>query len=118
MDYSNGAEAVTNLTGENNTNTTHHNTSVFNDSHYSYYEYIYEYEDSQYLPLEEALPVTLTYSLTLLLGLMGNLLVIFSIAYYRRMRTTTNVFLFSLACADLLLLLICVPIKVSNHDVS
>ncbi|CAG5131791.1 unnamed protein product, partial [Candidula unifasciata] len=85
---------------------------TFGDNSSLVYEiYEYDYEESHYLPLSEALPVTLTYSLTLILGVIGNFLVIFSVAYYRRMRTTTNVFLFSLASADLLLVLICVPVK-------
>ncbi|XP_076462050.1 somatostatin receptor type 5-like [Babylonia areolata] len=76
------------------------------------YEYYYDYNESvNNIPLEELVPVTLTYSLTLLLGLVGNCLVIFSISYYRKMRTVTNVFLLSLASADLLLVLVCVPIK-------
>lgn len=84
-----------------------------NSSYDDYYEYYYDYDDSiNNIPLDELVPVTLTYSLTLLLGLVGNCLVIFSISYYRRMRTVTNVFLLSLASADLLLVLICVPIKV------
>nr|KAG5705820.1 hypothetical protein BaRGS_030710 [Batillaria attramentaria] len=76
------------------------------------YYYDYDYDMADYtIPLEELLPVTFTYTLTLLLGLIGNSLVVFSVSYYRRMRTVTNVFLLSLASADLLLVLICVPIK-------
>ncbi|KAI8786620.1 CAHypothetical predicted protein [Biomphalaria glabrata] len=77
----------------------------------------YEYTDEAggSISLDEGLPTLLTYSLTLAVGLIGNSLVIFSIAYYRRMRTTTNVFLFSLATADLLLVLVCVPIKVRRQ---
>lgn len=76
------------------------------------YYYDYDYDMGDYaVPLGELIPVILTYSITLLLGLVGNTLVIFSISYYRRMRTVTNVFLLSLASADLLLVLICVPIK-------
>ena len=78
------------------------------------YEYTYDINMADLIPLEDMLPVTLTYSLTLLIGLIGNILVIFSILYYRRMRTTTNVFLLSLASADLLLVVLCVPIKVSR----
>ncbi|KAL8618635.1 hypothetical protein ACOMHN_015745 [Nucella lapillus] len=76
------------------------------------YDYYYDYNESiNNIPLGELVPVTLTYSLTLLLGLVGNCLVIFSISYYRKMRTVTNVFLLSLASADLLLVLVCIPIK-------
>ena len=87
-----------------------------NSSYDDYYYYDYDYDDSiNNIPLDELVPVTLTYSLTLLLGLVGNCLVIFSISYYRRMRTVTNVFLLSLASADLLLVLVCVPIKVGDR---
>ena len=93
-------------------------TNISDNSSYDdyYYYYDYDYDDSiNNIPLDELVPVTLTYSLTLLLGLVGNCLVIFSISYYRRMRTVTNVFLLSLASADLLLVLVCVPIKVGDH---
>ena len=87
------------------------------DNYSDYYGYYYEYDFSSEaydIPLEEIIPVSLVYGLTLLLGLVGNGLVIFSIVWYKRMRSVTNMFLTSLATADLLLVLICVPIKVGN----
>lgn len=82
--------------------------------YFNYYDCIYEDEDNTTpsMPLDEVIPVSFIYSVTLLLGLVGNGLVIFSISYYGRMRTVTNVFLLSLATADLLLILFCVPVKV------
>lgn len=80
---------------------------------YDYYEYEYDYDASvNNLPLEEFIPSVIVYSITLLVGVVGNSLVIFSIAYYGRQKNVTNVFLLSLASADLLLVTICVPIKV------
>ncbi len=64
------------------------------------------------LPLVEFIPSVLVYSITLLVGVVGNSLVIFSISYYGRQKNVTNVFLLSLASADLLLVTVCVPIKV------
>jgi len=51
-------------------------------------------------------------------GAVGNLLVIVSICRFRRLHSVTNVFLVSLATADLLLILICVPIKVRIRSVA
>lgn len=55
------------------------------------------------------------YSLTFLVGLIGNSLVIFSICTVKSLHNITNIFLISLATADLLLIIICVPLKVCIH---
>lgn len=63
--------------------------------------------------MRRLIPVAIFYSLAFLLGVVGNTLVIYCIAKYKRMQSITNQLLLSLACADLLLTLVCVPIKVS-----
>ena len=81
-------------------------------------DYYYDYDESiNNLPLE-LVPVAVVYCTTLLLGVLGNSLVIFSIARYRRMQTVTNIFLTSLASADLMLVTLCVPIKVGVNIVN
>ncbi|XP_052830638.1 pyroglutamylated RF-amide peptide receptor [Octopus bimaculoides] len=76
------------------------------------YIYIYDYNTSvNHLPLKELIPVSLIYGLVYVFGLFGNFLVIFTILKYRHMRNITNVFLLSLSSADLLVILICVPVK-------
>lgn len=62
----------------------------------------------------EVIPVGVVYGLTLLLGVTGNALILYTIVAFRRMRSITNVFLASLATADLLLVAFCVPIKLSK----
>ena len=74
----------------------------------------YDYEIVLSPPLAELIPVSIAYGLTLILGLVGNGLVIFSVSRYQQMKSITNTFLLSLATADLLLVLICVPVKVSD----
>ncbi|KAH9414104.1 hypothetical protein DERP_012583 [Dermatophagoides pteronyssinus] len=60
------------------------------------------------------LTTTLTalfYGAAFVLGTIGNGLIIYIVAHYPRMRTLSNVFLASLATADLLLVCVCIPIK-------
>lgn len=77
-------------------------------------DYVYDYDAAVAMPpLAELVPVTLFYGLTFIIGFIGNLLVVISVAKFKRMQNVTNVFLLSLATADLLLIIICVPIKVS-----
>lgn len=76
-----------------------------------YSEYDYDFEDSHVLPLEELVPVSIAYGLTLVLGITGNILVIASVIRFRKLHSVTNVFLLSLASADLLLVVVCVPVK-------
>lgn len=60
----------------------------------------------------ELLPVLFVYSVTFLLGVVGNTLIVWAVSFYRRMHSPTNIFLASLAVADLLFCLICIPVKV------
>nr|KAG5701189.1 hypothetical protein BaRGS_023298 [Batillaria attramentaria] len=80
--------------------------------HLDYNDYEYDYEDSvNSVPVNELVVNAVGYGLVLLLGLTGNILVVVSVARYRRMHNVTNIFLLSLATADLLLVCICVPVK-------
>ncbi|XP_034251332.1 gastrin/cholecystokinin type B receptor-like [Thrips palmi] len=62
----------------------------------------------------EIVPTLIVYLLTMVLGLVGNALIIFTTQRYRRMQSTTNVFLSSLASADLLLIVVCIPVKLAK----
>ncbi|XP_070563390.1 QRFP-like peptide receptor [Ptychodera flava] len=57
------------------------------------------------------LPVVLSHTATFIVGLVGNLLVIYSIAKCRRLQNVTNTFLASLATADLIIIVIVIPIQ-------
>ena len=55
------------------------------------------------------LPTVVTYGIAFAVGVVGNSLVVFSLLCDRQSRNVTSSFLVSLAVADLLFLLICVP---------
>ncbi|CAL4068198.1 unnamed protein product, partial [Meganyctiphanes norvegica] len=57
-------------------------------------------------------PSVVTYLLTLLFGAVGNITVIILMAGERKASTTTNMFLVSLSVADLLMLVLCVPLEI------
>jgi 7 transmembrane receptor (rhodopsin family) len=76
-------------------------------------DYDYDFEESSNIFFwDELVPTLVVYGLTLVLGVLGNSLIVFTILRYRRMKSATNVFLASLASADLLLIIVCIPVKV------
>ena len=77
-----------------------------------------DYEMDDPLEFSDIAHLVLMYGTTFLLGVVGHILVIFTVAQQRpkNKHTVTNIFLTSLASADLLLILICVPLKVSSRS--
>lgn len=59
----------------------------------------------------EFLVTSVVYGLTFLVGIVGNILIVHSVIHFRRMKSLSNVFLASLATADLILIIFCVPVK-------
>lgn len=55
---------------------------------------------------------TLIYTVTFCVGFFGNLLVLLVIFKIKKLHNFTNLFLFSLALADIILISVCVPFKV------
>ena len=58
------------------------------------------------IPWRELLPLTITYTLFLTVGLMGNVATIFVIVKNEYMKTATNLYLLNLAVADIFNLVI------------
>ena len=76
-------------------------------------DYDYDYNESlRNFNWKELTPPLIAYTFIFILGVTGNVLIIYTIARFRRLKSTTNVFLSSLASADLLVITICVPVKV------
>ncbi len=80
------------------------------------YEYVYDYDLSESLSLfdwAELGPSLAVYSVTFALGVVGNLLILAAVARHTHVKSSpVNVFLASLASADLMLILTCLPLKV------
>lgn len=78
------------------------------------YDYDYDYnENILSFAWDELAPTLIIYGITMVIGLSGNFLIIFTTYRYRRMQSVTNVLLASLASADLLLITFCIPVKVN-----
>lgn len=90
--------------------------SYLEEDYIQYYDY--DISDSDNVYWEELVPTLIVYGLTFVLGIIGNSLIVFTICRYRRMKSTTNVFLSSLASADLLLIIICIPVKVKLFEIN
>ncbi|XP_077548467.1 QRFP-like peptide receptor [Haemaphysalis longicornis] len=72
----------------------------------------YEYEETVWhFDLADLVLTAAVYGATLLLGLVGNLLIVYTVSRFPRMRSIANLFLASLASADQLIVLLCVRVK-------
>ncbi|KAK2156888.1 hypothetical protein LSH36_202g00000 [Paralvinella palmiformis] len=69
----------------------------------------FTWEDIRFHFIFYKITVPILYGLITVLGLVGNVLVIFVILSKRKMQTTVNLLLLNLAISDLVLLTICVP---------
>ncbi|XP_070578261.1 allatostatin-A receptor-like [Ptychodera flava] len=72
------------------------------------------YEDMPTSEIEAA-AITVFYGLITIIGFVGNSMVILVVLKEKKMRNTTNVFVFSLSIADLSFIVICVPVTALNH---
>ncbi|XP_037092317.1 galanin receptor type 2-like isoform X2 [Pollicipes pollicipes] len=65
--------------------------------------------------IPQFVPVIVTHGITFVLGVIGNTLIIIALKRDTRTRSATSAFLISLAVADLLLLLLCVPLNTAEY---
>ena len=61
------------------------------------------------LPVYAKVIITIMYSTITLVAVGGNLIVCYIVIAYQKMRTVTNFFIVNLACADLLVAVLCIP---------
>ena len=95
----------------NDLNTTMNDTD---DAYYDETSSSYEYDPS--LQLLTDVPVYTVYAITFLVGMTGNLLVIFAVIKSRRLHNVTCLFLANLAVADLLTVVFLIPLQIIVHS--
>ena len=73
--------------------------------------------EQQYLTFEKYVRITvpIVFGLISVFGLVGNSLVIFVVLGNKQMRSTTNILIVSLAFADLIFIIICVPFTATEY---
>lgn len=59
--------------------------------------------------------VGITFGITIIVGIVGNSLVLLTILLQKQMRSTTNILILNLAIAELLFILLCVPFTGLNY---
>lgn len=107
-----------NVTAELGGNSTGHNGSFLHhdlDYEGSYLDYNFDYDLAQIpypkekksVPFLEALMKIVSCTITSVVSLIGNFLVILVVVYNKRLRTTTNFYIVNLAVADLLVTFSC-----------
>lgn len=86
------------------------NSVEFNESDYdsNYSALVYSEYSMRHSPALIAI-FCMAYSLVFVLGILGNSLVISVVFRSPRMRTVTNFFIVNLACADILVVIFCLP---------
>lgn len=62
--------------------------------------------------------IPILFGLIVILGFVGNVLVIFVVWSYKQMQNTTNILIVSLAVADLFFIIFCVPFTAANYAMS
>ena len=91
--------------------------AIDEDHEDDFYAYDYDLDESlNNYDWGELGPSLCVYSVTFLAGILGNILILIAVSRHTHVKhSPVNVFLASLASADLLLILICLPLKVRNH---
>ncbi|XP_067099504.1 C-C chemokine receptor type 6 [Osmerus mordax] len=95
---------------------------TFNDEDYDYNDIIYNYTDNDTAPpcqlyVKKSMEIiiqTYIHSFICVFGLLGNVLVIVTYAYYKQAKTMTDVYLLNVAFADLLFVL-ALPLIIHNE---
>jgi allatostatin A receptor len=70
---------------------------------------------SERMTLIVSIIVPILFGIIIVIGLIGNALVVVVVSANKQMRSTTNLLIINLACADLLFIVFCVPFTASDY---
>jgi allatostatin A receptor len=70
---------------------------------------------SERMTLIVSIIVPILFGIIIVIGLIGNALVVVVVSANKQMRSTTNLLIINLACADLLFIIFCVPFTASDY---
>jgi hypothetical protein len=113
--YSQGVLSPTVSTTMHNSNSNHSTTTVLPLESTHFANQFALNEDKSEVPEWLKLSFALLYIVLFFVGLIGNLIVIYFVLFYKRMQTMTNKFITNLSLADLLVICVCIPVTVSNY---
>ena len=106
-------ETITHFNDSIESTQNHTNLNISEEEEYEYYDYDIE-ESFLTFDWSELGPSLVVFGLTFIIGILGNCLILIAVIRHTHVKKSpVNVFLGSLASADLLLILICLPLKVS-----
>ena len=72
-------------------------------------------QSSDHFEFKMTILVVLTFSLTFVVGLIGNIMVVLTILCQKKMQSTTNLLILNLAIADLIFCVLCIPSTGLNY---
>ncbi|KAG1668491.1 Allatostatin-A receptor [Nymphon striatum] len=78
----------------------------------------YDYTDAEQLARVVSILVPIMFGAVVIIGLVGNALVVIVVLMNRQMRNTTNMLIINLAIADLLFIIFCVPFTATDYSTS
>jgi hypothetical protein len=73
------------------------------------------YDEKSQIPNWLKFTFIFIYIVLFVIGLIGNIIVIYFVLVYKRMQTMTNKFITNLSFADLLVIVVCMPVTVTGY---
>lgn len=97
----------------NSTDSCYYDENSTESFNYSYLHCFYRPRPDRFVP--PFVLVVTAYAIIFALSMIGNILVVITLALHKRMQTVTNILLLNLAVSDLMMGLICMPTSLTGY---